>query len=244
MPLLTIGNAELHFDIQGQGDAVLALAPGGMLSHRELWRVTRDGRPREYPDPVAALASRYRVIAPDQRNAGRSRAPVLASDGWTTYARDHLGLLDALGVQRFHVIGSCIGSSFALKLCELAPERVVSTILQQPIGIAGQEGKRGESFDQWADSVRQRDPAIDERALEGLRHNLFGGDFVFSVSRDFVRRNPIPLLILGGNDPLHPRAVSLELAQLAPAATLVEEWKTQPRRYLDAIQDFLARHPA
>ncbi len=44
--------------------------------------------------------------------------------------------------------------------------------------------------------------------------------------------------------PLHPRAVSLELAQLAPAATLVEAWKTQPRRYLDAIQDFLARHPA
>ncbi|NMU93804.1 alpha/beta hydrolase, partial [Achromobacter ruhlandii] len=38
MPLLTIGNAELHFDIQGQGDALLALAPGGMLSHRELWR--------------------------------------------------------------------------------------------------------------------------------------------------------------------------------------------------------------
>ncbi|WZB76495.1 hypothetical protein WJ972_12975 [Achromobacter insuavis] len=59
-----------------------------------------------------------------------------------------------------------------------------------------------------------------------------------------MRRNPIPLLILGGNDPLHPRAVSLELAQLAPAAALVEEWKTQPRRYLDAIQDFLARHPA
>lgn len=88
-------------------------------------------------------------------------------------------------------------------------------------------------FDQWADTLRERDPTIDERALEGLWQNLFGGDFVFSVSRDFVRRNPIPLLILGGYDPLHPRAVSLELAQLAPAATLVEGWKAQPQRYLD-----------
>ncbi|KAJ8137367.1 hypothetical protein OY671_009419, partial [Metschnikowia pulcherrima] len=91
MPISNIGNAESHFDIQGQGDAVSASAPGGMSSHRESWRVTRDGRPREYPDPVAALASRYRVIAPDQRNAGRSRAPVSASDGWTTYASDHSG---------------------------------------------------------------------------------------------------------------------------------------------------------
>jgi len=119
-------------------------------------------------------------------------------------------------------------------------QRVVSAILQQPIGIAGQDGKRGESFDQWADTVRARDPGVDDRALDGLRHNLFGGDFVFSVSRDFVRRNPIPLLILGGNDALHPRAVSLELAQLAPDATLVEDWKGQPQRYLDAIQGFLA----
>jgi hypothetical protein len=36
-----------------------------------------------------------------------------------------------------------------------------------------------------------------------------GGDFVFSVGRDFVRACPIPLLVLAGNDEFHPRAVAL-----------------------------------
>jgi hypothetical protein len=34
------------------------------------------------------------------------------------------------------IIGCCIGGSFALKLIEQAPERVVTAVLQQPIGIA------------------------------------------------------------------------------------------------------------
>jgi pimeloyl-ACP methyl ester carboxylesterase len=47
-----------------------------------------------------------------------------------------LELLDHFGVDRFHIIGCCIGGSFALKLIEQAPERVVTAVLQQPIGIA------------------------------------------------------------------------------------------------------------
>lgn len=243
MPIADLSTAQLYYEIHGAGHPLLMLAPGGMLSHVALWRVTRDGKPRDYPDPIATLSADYRCIAMDQRNAGRSRAPIRATDGWQTYAEDHLRLLDHLGVDRFHVLGSCIGASFALKLCELAPDRVTAAILQQPIGLSDTNAAhRAESFDSWTDALRQRDGAVDEAAVNGLRANLFDGDFVYSVSRDTVARIQTPLLILAGNDVLHPAQIAQEIAALAPRATLVQDWKGHHRSdvYTGSIQRFLA----
>ena len=53
-----------------------------------------------------------------------TRAPVSASDGWETYAADHLALLDHLGVRRANVMGGCIGSSYSLGVIEAAPEKL------------------------------------------------------------------------------------------------------------------------
>jgi hypothetical protein len=73
---------------------------------------------------------------------------------------------------------------------------------------------------------------------------MFGGDFVFSVDRDFVRRCSIPLLVLAGNDQFHPRAVAEEIADLAPSAELVIEWAGPDHKEKtgEKISDFLARH--
>jgi hypothetical protein len=54
---------------------------------------------------------------------------------------------------------------------------------------------------------------------------MYGGDFVFSVSRDFVRSCRIPMLVLLGNDRYHPSMTSREIVELAPNAELVERWK-------------------
>jgi hypothetical protein len=51
-------------------------------------------------------------------------------------------------------------------------------------------------------------------------------DFVFSVSRDFVRELQTPLLVLSGTDAFHPMGTSREIALLAPNVELIEEWKT------------------
>jgi pimeloyl-ACP methyl ester carboxylesterase len=64
-------------------------------------------------DPMADLADKYRVVALDQRNAGRSSAPISASHEWNTFARDHLALADHLEIDRFHVMGGCIGAPIA-----------------------------------------------------------------------------------------------------------------------------------
>jgi hypothetical protein len=70
---------------------------------------------------------------------------------------------------------------------------------------------------------------------------MFGGEFVFSVSRDFVRQCPVPLLVLPGGDTFHPRAVAEEIASLAPSAELLYKWAGEERKPAtrDKIRSFL-----
>jgi hypothetical protein len=53
---------------------------------------------------------------------------------------------------------------------------------------------------------------------------MFGGEFVFSVSREFVRGCRTPLLVLPGNDAFHPTATAQEIVDLAPNAELLAGW--------------------
>ena len=55
-------------------------------------------------------------------------------DPWGAFADDQLGLMDHLGIDRFFVMGLCIGGPFVLKLLERAPERVLAGVLCQPVG--------------------------------------------------------------------------------------------------------------
>ena len=117
MPTLKLKDAEIYYEETGSGYPVLLFAPGGMRSRIEMWHAPSEGPPRVWNDWTQVLSGAgYRVIAMDQRNAGRSRAPISATDGWETYAADHLALLDHLGARRAHVLGGCIGSSYCLRL--------------------------------------------------------------------------------------------------------------------------------
>jgi pimeloyl-ACP methyl ester carboxylesterase len=181
----------------------------------------------------------------DQRNAGRSSAPITSQDGWASYTADHLALLDHLQLHRVHVMGGCIGSSYCLGLCRAAPDRVTAAVLQNPIGLsADNRGSFFGMFDSWAADLRGQRRDVDDDALKALRQSMFGGDFVFSVDRDFVRSCRVPLLVLAGNDEFHPRAVAQEIAELAPDAELVLEW-TSPAHHeetLARIRAFLQAH--
>jgi pimeloyl-ACP methyl ester carboxylesterase len=62
---------------------------------------------------------------PAQCHRRESTGPIPVDDPWGAFADDRLGLMDHLGIRQFVFFGNCIGGSFALKLMERAPERIV-----------------------------------------------------------------------------------------------------------------------
>ena len=209
----------LYYEDHGAGVPVLLFAPGGMRSAVTFWEGSQF-------NPIVELSTKFRVIAMDQRNAGRSRAPVSADDGWHTYTADHVALLDHLGIERTHLLGGCIGGPYCLGLIQAAPERVASAVLQQSIGFEDNRQIFYEMFQGWADDIAPDHPEADAAAWRSFRSNMYDGDFDFNVGRDFVASCETPMLVLMGSDPYHPESTSREIAEIAPNATLVEHWKS------------------
>jgi pimeloyl-ACP methyl ester carboxylesterase len=246
MPIFTRPDAEIYYEVHGSGFPLLLFAPGGLRSQLEYWRYSPSNPDAAPPwmNPMVDLARRFTVVGMDQRNAGKSRGKVTATDGWHTYAADHLALMDHLGHRRFHVMGGCIGGSFCLKACEMAPNRVTAAVLQNPIGLH-------ENRATWDDAVRgftkkmlAEDPTLTEDVIQKFGRNMFGGDFVFSVSRDFVKTCRTPLYLQPGTDTPHPAETSAEIASLAPNLEVQKDWRG-PEHLAESIRrvtDFLTRH--
>jgi pimeloyl-ACP methyl ester carboxylesterase len=244
MPVLKVPSGEIHYEEYGSGYPVLLFAPGFLSSRIERWRTNpaRPGVPQDFLDPIAALSPRFRVVALDVRNAGASRVAIGPDDDWESYTSDHIALVDYLGIEKCHVMGACIGVSFAFALAQARRALVTALVLQNPIGLAGNRDAIDAEFDKWAREVDEW-PHVDANLLPGLKGRLFGGDFIFSVSRQFVRECTIPILLMPGDDVMHPFEISAELAK-APRVELVTPWKGPERREyaMRRIQDFLIDH--
>ncbi len=175
MSALAIPGGWIHYEVHGRGFPVLLFAPGFLSSRIERWRTNpaRPGVPQDWLDPIAELEDRFQLIALDVRNAGKSRAVLGAHDDWRTYAADHLALLDHLNVKRCHVMGACIGVSFALSLVAARPGLVAGLVLQNPIGIgAGPRAPIDTEYDKWAAEVRDW-PNIDAALLPEFGQRMF-----------------------------------------------------------------------
>ena len=114
---------------------------------------------------------------------------------------------DHLDIRQFVFFGNCIGGSFALKLMERAPDRIVAAVLSQPIGHRPENPgvMTTTSRDGWAKEFRERRPEVSMETIEKYLHNLYEvrPDFVYSVSREFVRNCPTPMLVLPDDTPAH-----------------------------------------
>ena len=247
MSIFSIPGGEIYYEEHGSGYPVLLFAPGFLSSRIERWKINpaKPGMAKDWLDPISALSGNFRVIALDVRNAGRSRAAIGSTDDWSTYTSDHLGLIDHLGITKTHVMGACIGVSFGLAMAKARPNLVSALVLQNPIGLAsGNRDAINSEFNDWAAQLHGRTD-IDPKILRIFQERMFGGDFIFSVSQAFVRECQIPMLLMPGDDLMHPSLISTELAR-APKIEIISPWKGPKYRdgAMDRVRDFYMAHKA
>ena len=238
MPRLERAGTTIYYEEHGHGFPLLLIAPGGMNSTVEMWA-------RAAINPLAAYGREFRLIAMDQRNAGQSSGPLDVEDPWGSFVGDQLALLDHLGVDRFLVMGCCIGGSYILKLIQLAPKRVLAAVLEQPIGIVDDNAHLFDAlWRSWGARLLEKRSDLDAESVAQFGTRMWEGEFVLSVGRDFLRTCATPMLVLPGVDDYHPTATGREIAALAPGARLLEPWKSPEHveQATETVRAFLQSH--
>jgi pimeloyl-ACP methyl ester carboxylesterase len=239
------GDVRIRYQDVGTGFPLLCIPGGGLNSRISNW-------PSAVINARDELKSGFRCITMDQRNAtnGESAGPVPVDDPWGAFADDQLSLMDHLGIRQFVFFGNCIGGPFGLKLMERAPHRVVAAVLSQPVGHRPEspDVMYDLSRDVWGKEFRERRPDVSAETIGSYLHNLYRirPDFVYSVSREFVKNCPTPMLVLPDDVPAHPYQVAVEIARLAPNADFaVYPWKEPPElkaRTINRVRSFLKAH--
>jgi pimeloyl-ACP methyl ester carboxylesterase len=225
MPFYQKGDVRIAYEETGKGFPLLIISGGGLNSTIE-W--TKKSAPF---NAMEEFKDEYRCIVTDLRNAhgGQSSGPLEADRPWDSYTDDLLGLMDHLGIQRFMVLGYCIGAPYIWNLVKRAPERVVAAVPAQPVGWnkAHPTYMREASMKSWAPELMKRNPAITPDMIEKFLTRMFPNpDFLFTVNRDFVRSCQTPMLILLDDTPGHPYDIAWETAMLAPKSELAHyPWK-------------------
>lgn len=127
MPIVDVGGTELHYVRAGEGEPMLLIQ--GMSATHLTW-----GRPF-----LAALEESFDCIVFDHRGMGRSgpaELPFTTAD----LAADATGLLDALEIERAHVVGISMGGMVAQELALAHPDRI-RTLTLGATYCGGTEGK-------------------------------------------------------------------------------------------------------
>ena len=216
---------QLYYEDTGRGDAVL-LMPGWAGTIVEFYRLR------------AELASGFRVIAADLPGSGRSLPQPRSYP--PSYYRDDaqllLGLLDELGVDAAHLVGSSDGGEEALLMAGLEPARALSVVTW---GAAGQIVASPDQLDELAHVVDR--PGGPLKELAAYLAEAYGADGARIMTESWagamreiigaggdVSRSRAPsitcpaLLITGSYDPFCPPALVRDMADAIPRGTFLE----------------------
>jgi pimeloyl-ACP methyl ester carboxylesterase len=246
MPFYDKGDVRIYYEEAGSGCPLLLIPGGGLNSTIAFFTGNASF------NAIEEFKNEYRCITADLRNAnsGQSSGPLESDRPWDAYADDHLGLMDHLGIGEFLVLGFCIGGPFIWNLLQRAPERIVAAVLVQPSGFRPempdlfyQNNMKG-----WGPALCARRPDITMEMVDAFLTKMYrsNADFVFTVTRDFVRSCRTPILVLPDAVPGHPYAVAMESVRLAPnAEATVYPWK-EPKdlraKTVQHVRDFLRTH--
>jgi pimeloyl-ACP methyl ester carboxylesterase len=241
------GPVRIYYEEAGAGFPLMLLPGGGLNATMSFFT----GNPPF--NAIEEFKGRYRCITADLRNApsGQSTGPVEVDRPWDSYADDQIGLMDHLGIDKFMVMGFCIGGPFIWSLLKRAPGRIPAAVLAQPVGWRPEMRDRkypGAFWASWPSTVSAKRPEITTQTADQFVTRMFetNPDFVFTVTRDFVRGCQNPVLIMPDDVPAHPYAVAMESAMLAPKSEVsIFPWKEPKERIPLAVRQvhsFLKAH--
>lgn len=226
MPIYERGSVQVFYEDAGSGFPLLLIPGGGLNSTISFFS---SGAPF---NPIEELKGEFRCIAADLRNAngGKSSGPVEVDRPWDAYADDQLGLMDHLRIDKFLVMGFCIGGPFIWNLLRRAPDRIVAAVLAQPSGFRPETPDLfyQNNIKGWGPPLCARRPDVTMAMVDAFLTRMYraNADFVFTVTRDFVRTCQTPVLVLPDDVPAHPYAVAMESALLAPNSQVsLYPWK-------------------
>jgi 3-oxoadipate enol-lactonase len=236
MPLVTVGDVDLSYEEYGEGTPIVLIH--GLAGDRSAWQ-----------PQIERLKGTYRVIALDNRGAGRSSAPDYP---YTTrhFADDTVGLLDTLGItEPAHIIGRSMGGAIAQEIALGYPDRVRSLVITASFGRLDRYGFRildsineivqtqgygpaariqslfffpPNYFNEHTDQIDAFESSLadTDRPIHGYAHSTHA-----CLVHDALDRLPdvrCPTLVLaGGQDVLCAADASREIAALVPGAELI-----------------------
>ena len=246
MPFYERGPNRIYYEEVGSGFPLLIIPGGGLNSTVASLHTSVPFNPMEiYKDD-------FRVIAADLRNAdlGQSSGPLEIDRPWDAYSDDQLGLMDHLGIKEFMVMGFCIGGPMIHNLLRLAQERIVAAALMQPSGFRPEMPDifYQNNITRWGPPLCDKRPEITMDMVHDFLTSMYTNraDFVFTVTRDFVRGLQTPLLIAPDDVPTHPYEVAMEVAGLAPNCEVtIYPWKDSQPHIDEAVahaRRFLKAH--
>ncbi|NJP25328.1 alpha/beta fold hydrolase [Microbispora sp. SCL1-1] len=124
---VTVGGSPVHVMDTGTGPAVLMLHGSGPgTTGSGAWAAT-----------AQALGASWRLVAPDQAGFGRTPMPPGSRGGLRLWTEQAAGLMDALGVEHYAVVGHSMGGAVALALAAVRPRQVTHVVAVSTMGAPG-----------------------------------------------------------------------------------------------------------
>jgi pimeloyl-ACP methyl ester carboxylesterase len=246
VPFFEHDQVRIRYEETGTGFPLLVLPGGGLNSGVSFFE---GGAPFNV---LEEFKDQHRCVTLDMRNAlgGESFGPLEVDRPWDSHTDDQLALMDHLGIDKFMVMGFCIGGPLIWNLLQRAADRVVAAVLAQPSGFRPElpDLFYDTNINRWGPELCARRPEITLTMVDAFLTKMYRSnpDFVFTVSRDFVRSCSTPILVLPDDVSAHPFAVAMESALLAPNAQVsLYPWKEPTDRIPLAvrhIRTFLTAH--
>jgi pimeloyl-ACP methyl ester carboxylesterase len=211
------GPVRIRYEEAGSGFPLLLIAGGGLNSSVA---GLKSGNPFHAIDE---FKGEFRCVYADLRNAngGHSSGPLEIDRPWDSYTDDQLALMDHLRIDKFMVMGFCIGGPFIWNLLQRAPDHLIAAVASKPGGwrqelpnLSYESNRQG-----WVPAITTCQPNLSmEIADRFLTQMSRGGaaDCVYTVSCDFVRSCQAPVLVMPDDSPPRPYTIAMESAMLAP----------------------------